>query len=377
MVNSEKIYIDFASKISFFEFIQEEFRNSKLDIKSLDKEFKVLKNEKNWNINKLSDYIKQYPKSFLIFQEVVQLLRFTNAQLIHFIFDVEKLNCINLEAIFEYLIFNAKYDENLRKLFLNTIDKKLSYEVFIKDINNYDKKYLIAVFKQSVSRYIDKISKTFSILEKRIAKNEFTDFSIRFANYLLNSYRLNEVLESINIESFLKNKKIPIDTKSIHGNYAKIKILRVLEKNGFINIDNILQKNNISVLKYKIKEPLDTNLQDKKIFCTEKYVENIIKPNDKKLKKFDLIVFSNLHPKFLFEINFYSTEGTKIGINQNEYIELHKYIEQNFDNFEFCWITDGNYWLTNQGKNRFLNLLNHFKTIYNINLFAENIDSFK
>jgi len=55
----------------------------------------------------------------------------------------------------------------------------------------------------------------------------------------------------------------------------------------------------------------------------------------------------------------------------------HKYIEQNFDNFEFCWITDGNYWLTNQGKNRFLNLLNHFKTIYNINLFAENIDSFK
>ncbi len=45
--------------------------------------------------NDLSDYIKQYPKSFLIFQEIVQLLRFTNTQIIHFTFDTENLNSIN------------------------------------------------------------------------------------------------------------------------------------------------------------------------------------------------------------------------------------------------------------------------------------------
>lgn len=371
-------YIDFASKISFFEFIQNEFKNSDLNMKTFNEELVILKNKKEWNINDLSDYIKKFPKSFLLFQELVQLLRFTNAQLIHFTFDIEKLNTINMEAVFEYMIFNIKYDEELRNILLKLIDKNLLYERFIENMNKYDKKYLIAIFKQSISKYIDKIFKNFSVLEERITKKEFSDFSIRFANYLLNNYKLNETLESINIENFLKNKKIPIDTKSIHGNYAKVKVSKLLEKNGYINIDDNLNKNGVSILKHNLKEQIDINLfRGKKIFCTEKYVENIIKPLDKKLKKFDVIVFNNFCPKFLFEVNFYSTEGTKIGINQNEYIELHKHIKQNFNNFEFCWITDGNYWLTQQGKKRFFNLLNYFNRIYNINLFAENISNFE
>lgn len=378
MDNYETRYIDFASKISFFEFIQNEFKNSGLNTKAFDEEIAILKNKKGWNISDLSDYIRKFPKSFLLFQEIVQLLRFTNAQLIHFAFDIEKLNSINLEAVFEYMIFNMKYDEELRNNFLELIDKKLSYEKFIESIDKYDKKYLIAIFKQSISKHIDKIFKNFSILEKRIAKKEFSDFSIRFANYLLNNYKLNETLESIDIEKFLKNKKIPIDTKSIHGNYAKIRVSKILEKNGYMNIDDILKKNNISILKHDLKGQIDASLfGNKKIFCTEKYVENVIKPLDKKLKKFDIIIFDKLRPKFLFEINFYSTEGTKIGINQNEYIELHKHIKQKFNNFNFCWITDGNYWLTPNGKNRFLNLLEHFDKIYNINLFAENVENFK
>ena len=82
-------------------------------------------------------------------------------------------------------------------------------------------------------------------------------------------------------------------------------------------------------------------------------------------------------PKYLFEINFYSTEGTKIGINQDEYVALHNNIKQNFKGLEFHWITDGNYWLTAQGKKRFVNLLNYFGMIFNINLFMENINNFK
>lgn len=90
-----------------------------------------------------------------------------------------------------------------------------------------------------------------------------------------------------------------------------------------------------------------------------------------------MIIFSDYKPKYLFEINFYSTEGTKIGINQNEYIDLNDHIKNKFKDFEFYWITDGNYWLTSQGKNRFLNLLKHFSEIYNINLFLEHLEKFK
>jgi hypothetical protein len=375
---AQKTYIDFASKISFFEFIQEEFRNSELDLNTLTKELSILKNRKNWNINDLSDYVKQYPKSFLIFQDIIQLLRFTNAQLIHFTFDIERLNSVNLESIFEYMILNVKHDENFRKLYLKLIDKKLTYESFAENINQYDKKYLVAMFKQAISKYTDKTSADFSILENRITKNEFSDFSIRFSNYLLSSLKINETLEAINLESFLKHKRIPIDTKSIHGNFAKIKISRILESNGFINIDNLLSDNNISIIKHNLGEQIDFNLvKGKNVFCTEKYVEGVTKAIDNKLKKFDLIIFKNFHPNYLFEINFYSTEGTKIGINQDEYIALHNNIRQNFKGLKFHWITDGNYWLTSQGEKRFLNLLNYFGIIYNINLFMENINTFK
>ena len=74
-------------------------------------------------------------------------------------------------------------------------------------------------------------------------------------------------------------------------------------------------------------------------------------------------------------MNFYSTAGTKIGINQNEYIDLNNYIKENFNYLKFYWITDGNYWLTTSGKERFLNLLNHFDKIFNINIFAEQINN--
>ena len=117
-------------------------------------------------------------------------------------------------------------------------------------------------------------------------------------------------------------------------------------------------------------------LKNSKLFCTERYIDKIIKIKDNKLKKFDLIILHDNKPKYLFEINFYSTEGTKIGINQNEYIDLNNYIKENFRSFKFYWITDGNYWLTTQGKKRFLNLLKYFDKILNINTFAEQINSF-
>ncbi|GAB6275231.1 MAG: hypothetical protein STSR0004_20960 [Peptococcaceae bacterium] len=378
MRNPEDIYIDFASKISFLEFIQNEFRDANIPIKKLEREISLLTAKKQWNIANLSDYVKANPYSFIIFQEIFQLLRFTNAQIIHFVFDIAKLNSLNIDAIYEYMVLNLKYDIEFRTIYLNTISNQLRYDDFVANIEQYDKKYLIAIFKYAVSKYIDKVVKKFDILKARITKSEFEDFSIRFSNYLLNNLKFNETLASIDVERFLQNKRIPIDTKSLHGNYPKIKIMNFLENNGYINIDGILNKNGIRILKHELQQQIIPSLAtNKKIFCTERYIEGIIKTKDNKLKKFDLIIFSSNAPKYLFEMNFYSTEGTKIGINQNEYIDLNNHIQENCNNFQFYWITDGNYWLTTQGKARFLNLLKFFDKILNINIFAEHINNFK
>lgn len=377
MPSSENIYIDFASKISFLEFIQDEFRHAKVPVEELKQEISLLESRKQWNINDLSDYVKNYPRSFIIFQQIFQLLRFTNAQLIHFVFDTVKLNSLDINAIYEYMILNLKYDLEFRKMYLKIINRGLKFDEFIDNMEQYDRKYLIATFKLAISKYIDKIIKDFRILESRITKSEFEDFSIRFSNYLLNSLCLNKTLDGINIEKYLRNKRIPLDAKSLHGNYPKIKIVRTLELNDYQNIDYILNETGIRTLKLNLQRQIDTSvLKNDKIFCTERYIEGIIKTRDNKPKKFDLIIFSGHKPKYLFEMNFYSTEGTKIGINQNEYIDLNNYIKSNFSDFKFYWITDGNYWLTTQGKARFLNLLNHFDKIFNINIFAERVNDF-
>jgi len=377
MQRLEDIYIDFASKISFLEFIQDEFRDAKVPVEELKQEISLLESRNQWNINDLSDYVKNYPRSFIIFQQMFQLMRFTNAQLIHFVFDTVKLNSLDINAIHEYMILNLKYDLEFRKMYLKTINRGLKFDEFIGNMEQYDRKYLIATFKLAISKYIDKIIKDFSILESRITKSEFEDFSIRFSNYLLNNLGLNEMLGGINIERYLRNKRIPLDAKSLHGNYPRIKIVKILEVNGYKNIDYILSEAGIHTLKLDLQRQIGTSvLGNDKIFCTERYIEGIIKTRDNKPKKFDLIIFSGHKPKYLFEMNFYSTEGTKIGINQNEYIDLNNYIKSNFSDFKFYWITDGNYWLTTQGKTRFLNLLNHFDKIFNINIFTERVNDF-
>ena len=88
-------------------------------------------------------------------------------------------------------------------------------------------------------------------------------------------------------------------------------------------------------------------------------------------------LFNYNKPIILIETNFYTTSGTKIGINQGEYTDLIRDIEmfnqENNENYHFIWITDGNYWLSKDGNNRFINLkTNYFKKDYellNYNLF--------
>lgn len=374
MLNVEDIYTDFASKISFLEFIQEEFRPANLPVDNLQTEISLLASKKYWNIADLSEYVGSNPKSFFIFEAIFQLHRFTNAQLIHFLFDITKLNSANLEPIYEYMILNLKHDQEFRRVYLTLFRPKLSYEDFVSKLDTFDKKHLIATFKMAVTKYMGKASKDFKVIEFRMTKREFEDIPIRLANYLLNNLKMNETLTHIDVEKFLRNKRIPLDTKRIHGSYAKLKIMEHLDKKGYLNADSLLKQNSTKTLKLTLDSSL-IPCEGKKFYCTEKYIEGIIKPNGKP-KKFDLVIFRDKKPMYLFEINFYSTEGTKIGINEGEYVDLNNFIKENFSQYRFYWVTDGNYWLTPQGKSRFISLLGHFDQILNIHTFAEKVESF-
>lgn len=203
---------------------------------------------------------------------------------------------------------------------------------------------------------------------------------LRISKYLIENLKADEYIEKIEIKALLKVKRNPVDTKSIHGRFGMIKIEKILKEYNFINLNSEVKEKSIepSIL-------LKKEYSNKFCYCTEKEINGIVKKNDNKPKKFDFILFIDGKIEYLVETNFYSTSGTKIGINQNEYIDLKNDIKsfnnKNKTNFKFIWITDGNYWLTKEGENRYNNLKNnHFTKDYellNYNLLKEYLKNIK
>lgn len=373
----EEKYISFASRISFFEFgAQNEYRPAMVDTVALSETIDELQLKNNWNIDDLSDYVTRLPASFELFENLFRLERFSNAQLIHFLFDTTKLNSNNMSTVYEYLILNLKFDNNFREVFLDFISgelgKQITYEGIVSDKERIPKELLVAYFKMVVNRYAIKADENTSYIENRIKVKQFNDLAIRLANYVINTLQLNQFLKAVRVRDYLEAKLIPVDTKAIHGNFLKSKVMNVLDRARIRNIDDELKKLKIS----RLPSDLGITIPDLRIgYCTEKYVENVNKPNNNKPKKFDLVIIVDGKPKHLFEANFYTTEGTKIGINEGEYVALNNSIAK-IGKYSFHWITDGNYWLTKQGKERYLNLLERFSEIYNANMFEEKLDSF-
>jgi len=354
MEEYEKWYLKFASNISFFEFLQEEFREPNFNIEPYSNEIKILSKGGPWTIEKLSALLRRNPKTFSILEELFQLLRFTNAQLIHFLFDTAVLNSTNINRIMPIIEKNLRYDKTFEKLFTKTAQDYITLngeEQLRKLLRNKEKyELLIYIFKVAISKYVNLAIRNKELVYKRLSNPHFKDVPDRVARYCIKNLHLNELLKGVKLEEFLKNKRIPIDTKSLHGKYGTIRITRILAKHGFVNADPDFNKHGIKIL--NTERVPSIKLKSRLAYVTEKSIEGLVKEKEGKLKKFDFILLQDLKPKVVIETNFYSTGGTKIGINQNEYLDLNKIIKKNFKWLTFLWITDGNYWLTKDGKNR-------------------------
>ncbi len=355
-------YTDFASKISFFEFIQNEYKIPHFKIENYKEEFSLLK--ESINIDRLTKILESNPKIIDIFEEFFQLSRFTNTQYIHFCFDISILNNSNDETIINYAEKSLLKFENekVNEIFCNIFNE-------IEHHNNVEKIFNI---KRTITRYIDKLISKKEILYNHISNS--VGSRLRISQYLIENLKADEYLKNINFESYLQLKRQPIDTKSIHGKFGSVKIKNIFDS---FNIDNINHLVNDKIIDNNLAIPEKYNNN----FCyvKEKALKDILKRKDgkDKHKVFDFILIYNKKPVLLIETNFYSTSGTKIGINQGEYVDLiediQNYSKQNKLNYKFSWITDGNYWLLKDAESRFNNLKsNYFKNDYellNYNLF--------
>lgn len=365
-------YIEFASKISFYEFLQDEFKKPHFDTRNYKSEIDLLMG--SITIDRLTKLLGSNPKIIDIFEELLQLKRFTNTQYINFCFDVNVLNNHSEQLILKYIKNSVlKFENGQPNSKFSNIYKQISSKT--PSVNEE----VIFCTKRAIVKYIEKLVTERKILYDHIKNSIGT--RLRISKYLIENLSADEFLSSVDLERFLKQKRHPVDTKGLHGRFGNIKISKILNEAGFKNITSNIGK---PVL------PMQTIFEkyipvDGFSYVREKAIEGVNKRKDGRPKKFDYILLYDGHPKILIETNFYSTSGTKIGINQGEYVDLHEDIQEfnrsNNTDLYFIWITDGNYWLSTDGENRFKNLKNNYFRgnfeLLNYNLFRDTLPKIK
>jgi hypothetical protein len=371
-------YVDFGSTISFYEFCQSEFKEPHFNLNEYETEINLL--SRPVTIDYLVKVLESNPKTFDIFEEILQLQCFTDAQYINFCFDVRTLNNADGNVLRNHIekhVFkfeNGTLNENFQKIYAN-ITKTLTPE--FQDV--------VFCAKRAIVQYVKKLSKaklpkTRQLLYNHIVNSIAT--RLRIAEYLVENLNACEQLASLNLESFLRHKRQPIDSKGLHGKFGIIKISQILDADDFTDVTHLARDKDLQP-----EKPVNIDDIPEFSYVKEKYVAGINKRKDRKPKKFDFVLLHRGKPRILMETNFYSTSGggTKIGINQDEYVDLNedikKYGLKNKCGLDFIWITDGNYWLSGDGETRFTNLKTHYFTdpiqLLNFNLFKKSLANIK
>lgn len=359
-------YSKFSSRISFFEFLQEEFHKPHFKPEEYAKELRVL--EQTLSTDLLVRELETMPKIIDIAEEFFQLKRFTNTQYTHFLFDVSKFNSPDLSAVVRYADTSVHFFENKKP-------NQLFQDLFNKSVSSDDVEEKVMCLKRAAVNYINEIlknKKQRKFLYEHISNSVGTRY--RIATYLIENLHADKHFTATNLHNFLALKRVPRDGKGIHGKYGSVKIKEIFKahsiqcSNEHFNEKSIpLSGSHINIAGWS--------------YISEKMIQGVNKRKDGKLKKFDFILLKDGDPMFCIETNFYSTTGTKIGINIGEYTDLNddikKLNKESGTNLKFIWVTDGNHWLSLEGENNFKGLKERYFTedweMLNYNLFSENL----
>ena len=379
----ETQYEYFCAHIHFLDLekIREE-RPSDMNIEVYNRVFEFLEKKGNLTQSDLVGLFEDHPEAIDVFEQLLQISNFTIAQRAYLMFDLKKLNSEKIDESLEYILELYSTDEFVKK-YLEKHEVSLRGRS-IDDLTDDDKISLLARSKRAIAEMCRSKGKKF--LQKRIKRSG--QVRERVSRYLLEKRKLNPLLKSIHPRAYIEQKQLQTDPKSAHGAYASEILRDILEKAGFEKRDNIGPCRDVRIPRtISGQGTLDGSSRFQ--YCTEKEVETLAESGrsissesgaatKKTAKRFDFVLLYEGEPRVVIETNFYTTSGSKIGINQKEYVALYKKIKSEERGLRFIWVTDGNYWLTSTGKKSFLKLVTEFRNdLMNLWIFKEHIDEIK
>jgi len=252
--------------------------------------------------------------------------------------------------------------------------------------------------------FLSQLSETNSTLDS------FTDFEkikrnvnriaikLNQLNYLIGKENLKEAIEELYFENktvfqvldiliaVRKNKKVIDENGSfvLLETYfdAPEKIIEYIEKTGLADVFRNKNITNLVDYVFGVEVGLDTNARknrggtnmekavssifDKAGICYKTQV-NIAEFSDIKslgddVKVFDFAIKTK-RKTYLIETNFYNGGGSKLNEVARAYSDVAPKINQ-YENYEFVWITDGHGWLS--AKNKLQEAFNIIPNLYNL-----------
>jgi len=85
------------------------------------------------------------------------------------------------------------------------------------------------------------------------------------------------------------------------------------------------------------------------------------------IKRFDFVIQTKVKT-YLIEVNYYNGGGSKLNETARAYTDISPKINQ-YNNFEFVWITDGQGW--HSAKNKLNEAFNSIPKLYNLTSIKE------
>lgn len=265
--------------------------------------------------------------------------------------------------------------------------------------------------------FLSQLSETNATLDyftdfgKIIANTNKISIKLNQLNYLIGKEDLKEGVE----ELFLENPKvfevldILIAVRKKHkkktiNNEGKIVLLdtyyhssdKILEYINKTGLGDVFRNKNITNLVdyvFGVEVGLDSNTRKNRggdnmenavalIFDSaeifyKKQVKNTVFPEilsfGEDLKKFDFVIKTN-KKTYLIETNFYNSGGSKLNETARSYSDVAPKVNQ-YKNFEFVWITDGQGWYN--AKNKLEEAFYIIPSLYNLTSLDSFIDKIK
>ncbi len=356
-----------------------------IDLSYYEAVFDFLDQNQEITIENLSELFKFSPESIRIFELILQLSKFTSAQQTYLLFDLDLVNSSKIDESVGYILRELGQDRELREQAKKDGILSLDSIPVLEQLDVDEKHSLLAELKKLIAKQSKR--KGSKVIQERLRSSK--DTRQRVSKYLIENRSLNSILQGIEPRTFIENKRIPRDTKSAHGKYAARMLEDILQTTGFTCNDNVGPCSSKMILRSStIQESLD-EAEDSFSYCKEKEVESInqagssiasvsVSKGAQISKRFDFVLLYHNEPKVVIETNFYTTSGSKIGINEKEYLALHQKIANTNEGLVFIWVTDGSYWLSTTGKKSYERLVSSFQDdLKNLAMFNEDMESIK